>query len=141
MTNPLSNEGGTRSFPSRKAVFPAARGSDYSAEHQRYQYFLLHRAWHFVSSFLARPVFPSQLVWRIALAWSAPLAHAPLRMLLGFDASHHSSAVDLFGCNEILRSMVGFDDNNGMDRLNYHHLYYFRTIAQEGSLSQAATRP
>ncbi len=36
--------------------------------------------------------------------------------------------------------MVGFCDNSAVDRLNYHHLYYFLTIAQEGSLSSAAAR-
>jgi LysR family transcriptional activator of nhaA len=36
--------------------------------------------------------------------------------------------------------MVGLNDNGPMDRLNFHHLYYFWTIAQEGSLSRAATR-
>ncbi len=36
--------------------------------------------------------------------------------------------------------MVGFYDNSAMDRLNYHHLYYFWTIVQEGNLSKAAAR-
>ena len=36
--------------------------------------------------------------------------------------------------------MVGSCDNRAMERLNYHHLLCIWTIAEEGNLSQAATR-
>jgi LysR family transcriptional activator of nhaA len=40
----------------------------------------------------------------------------------------------------MLTSLVVFPDNGSVEWLNYHHLYYFWVIAQEGSITRAATR-